>query len=123
MSNKPSINLCCPNGAAGDVSTRALWALGAAVRALEEVVAAYEREEEATMVTCTVCGELYWPTERWREDICDPCFAENFRASDELRVQGEVEIGGSLTLTPRQVQALTRIAQRHRQEEDTPDAL
>jgi hypothetical protein len=75
-------------------------------------------EEGLFMVICTVCGDAYWPTARWREDICDPCFQDNFRASDELRVQGEVEIGGSLTLTPRQVQAMRRIAERHQHEED-----
>jgi hypothetical protein len=72
-------------------------------------------------ITYTVCGESFWPTARWREDICDPCFQDNFRASDELRVRAEVE-PTSLTLTPRQVQAMRRIAERHRQE-DTPDAL
>jgi len=66
---------------------------------------------------CTVCGDAYLPTSRWREDICDPCFAENFRASDELRVRGEVE-PTSLTLSPRQVQAMRRIAERHQHEED-----
>lgn len=117
MSNKPSINLCGVNGPAGDVSTRALWALVAAVRALEEVVAAYEREEETTMVECSICGESFWPTGRWREDWCAAC-AINFRNSDELRIHAEIE-PTSLTLTPRQVQAMRRIAQRHRQEEDT----
>jgi hypothetical protein len=74
------------------------------------------------MVTCCICGDPYWPTARWREDWCVGC-AENFRASDELRIHAEIE-PTSLTLTPRQVQALTRIAQRHqRQAEDTPDAL
>jgi hypothetical protein len=73
-------------------------------------------------ISCSICGELYLPTARWREDICDPCFAENFRASDELRIHAEIE-PTSLTLTPRQVQALTRIAQRHRQEEDATDGV
>jgi hypothetical protein len=123
MSNKPSINLCGGNGPAGDVSTRALWALGAAVRALEEVVAAYEREEETTMVECSICGESFWPSGRWREDWCAAC-AINFKASEELRLHGEIEPGGSLTLSPRQVQAMRRIAERHRQEDadDAPGA-
>jgi hypothetical protein len=122
MSKKPSNNLCCPNGPAGEVSTHALWALGAAVRALEEVVAAYEREEEASMFTCVICGESYWPSGRWRDDWCPDCH-QNFRASDELRLHAEIE-PTSLTLTPRQVQAMRRIAERHRQEDadDAPGA-
>lgn len=67
-------------------------------------------------LTCTVCGEPYLPSGRWQDDTCPECFRENFQHSDELRVQGEVEPGGSLTLTPRQVQAMRRIAARHQQD-------
>jgi hypothetical protein len=38
------------------------------------------------MVPCTVCGEAFWPTGRWREDACPDCFDRNFAASQELRV-------------------------------------
>jgi len=63
---------------------------------------------------CSVCGDPYLPPPRWQEDSCPPCFQENFRASDELRLRGEVEVGGAIELSPREVQALARFHAHHR---------
>jgi hypothetical protein len=64
------------------------------------------------MITCTVCGEAYWPTGRWREDLCDPCYAANFAASQELRVQH------APVTDAQRLDAIRRMAERGRQEED-----
>jgi hypothetical protein len=53
---------------------------------LAEVVAAYAREEGPMSIPCAICGEACWPTGRWREDCCTDCFARNFAASQELRI-------------------------------------
>jgi hypothetical protein len=89
------------------------------------------------MITCGVCGDAYWPAGRWREDICATCFAMNFAASQELRVEDApvtdaqreadhrryVEACQAATppLTPRQMDAMRRMAERWRQED--ADAL
>jgi hypothetical protein len=86
------------------------------------------------MVICTVCGDAYLPRGRWRDDTCDPCFTQNFAASQELRLQDApvtdaqreaehrryVEACQAATppLTPRQMDAMRRMAARWRQEED-----
>jgi hypothetical protein len=85
------------------------------------------------MITCSICGDPYHPTDRWRDDICTPCFAANFAASQELRVEDAplsdaqreaehrryVEACQAATppLTPRQVEAMRRMAERWRQED------
>jgi hypothetical protein len=90
------------------------------------------------MITCTVCSEEYWPTGRWRDDICPGCFDANFAASQELRVEDapvtdaqreadhrryvEACQAATPSLTPRQVEAMRRMAERWRHEEDA-DAI
>jgi len=88
------------------------------------------------MVVCTVCGDAYLPTGRWRDDTCDPCFTANFAASQELRVHDvpltdahrEAEhrryveaCQAAAPPTPRQVEAMRRMAARWL--EDAPDGL
>jgi len=136
MSNNPLNNLCRANCPAHVISTAPLWALVAAVRALEEVVAAYAREEEANMLICGICGALFLPaTDRWREDWCPVCFEMNFAASQELRLHDpptdalreathqryEAECRAAWPPTPRQREARQRIMARWRQQagEDT----
>jgi hypothetical protein len=67
------------------------------------------------MLRCGICGDDYWPTGRWRADVCAGCFDMNFAASQELRVEE------SVPLTPRQRAALVRIheVQARHAEEDT----
>jgi len=69
-------------------------------------------------IVCAVCGELYWPTGRWREDVCQPCFTINFAASQELRLHEE-----SVPLTPRQRAALELMHTATPRREDASDAL
>ena len=70
------------------------------------------------MLTCTICNDDYWPTGRWREDICPGCFEANFAASQELRVQ---EDAAALQETRRQIALLhIQTAQARRAEEDAP---
>jgi hypothetical protein len=59
------------------------------------------------MLRCSVCGDDYWPSGRWRADVCQACFDMNFAASQELRVEE------SVPLTPRQRAALVRIHEGH----------
>lgn len=68
-------------------------------------------------LTCTICGDAYLPQDPQPRDICRPCLDANFSgAQPPLAGWGEVE-AAALALTPRQVQALTRIVARQRQEE------
>jgi len=70
--------------------------------------------EGVSMIQCAMCGDLYWPTGRWRADICAWYFDAHCAASQELRVEEGVP------LTPRQRTALARIHEIHarRTEED-----
>jgi hypothetical protein len=68
------------------------------------------------MLRCGVCGDDYWPTGRWRADVCQTCFDMNFAASQELRVEE------SVPLTPRQRAALVRLHEGQSRQEDA-DAL
>jgi len=64
-------------------------------------------------IVCAVCGELYWPTGRWREDVCQPCFTINFAASQELRLHEE-----SVPLTPREWAAMELLQRVQASRED-----
>jgi hypothetical protein len=68
------------------------------------------------MIQCSICGEDYWPSGRWRADVCQPCFDSNCAGSQELRVEE------SVPLTPRQRAALVRIHEVQSRQEDA-DAL
>jgi hypothetical protein len=132
MSNNPLNNLCRANGPGPDISTAPLWAFVAAVRALDEVTAAYAREEEADMLTCGICGVGFLPADRWRQDWCPGCFEMNFAASQERRLHDpsvdalreathrhyEDTCRAAWPPTPRQVEAMRRVAAHWRREED-----
>jgi hypothetical protein len=64
------------------------------------------------MLRCSVCGDAFWPTGRWREDWCPGCWEFNFRASDELRLHQEASDQGAVGPTPRQAEAMRRMAAR-----------
>lgn len=68
---------------------------------------------------CTICGCAYLPQDAHPDDICLPCLDANFRGAQPPLGWAEVE-AAALALTPRQVQAMARIAARQRQQEDTP---
>jgi hypothetical protein len=88
----------------------------------------FKREKGRGMLalTCTVCGEAYLPVGRWRDETCQPCFEQNFAASEELRLhqrphpdpehdaqyrRNVEEFRAAFPLTPRQQEAMRRIAE------------
>jgi hypothetical protein len=84
------------------------------------------------MLICSVCSEPFWPTGRWRDDTWEACYDMNFAASQELRVHdGPVTdtmreadhrryveaCQAAAPPTPRQLDAMRRMAERSRQED------
>jgi hypothetical protein len=62
------------------------------------------------MVSCSICGEAFWPAGLWREEWCAGC-AVNFKDSQELRIHDE-----SVPITERQRSAALRLATAHARE-------
>jgi hypothetical protein len=62
------------------------------------------------MVSCSICGEAFWPTGLWREEWCSGC-AVNFKDSQELRLHDE-----GPPPTDRQRAAALRLAVAHARE-------
>jgi hypothetical protein len=126
MSRNPLNNLCRPNGPAGGSSTPALDAFVAAVLALEEVVAAYAREE-VPMPPCSVCGLSYswhWPCEQAHPGLCHDCARLNWgQAQLDNPIHPEPPEDPALTLTPRDVQALGAYRARVRRLREDDDDL
>jgi hypothetical protein len=77
------------------------------------VVTMFPAEKGLFMVVCTVCGDAFWPTARWHDETCQPCFDMNFAAAQELRVHE-----GDAPPTDRQRTALERLATAHAREEE-----
>jgi len=71
------------------------------------------------MTLCTICHDPYTPEASLPSELCPECYRLNFHGASPPLGWGEVE-AAALALTPRQVQALTRIVARQRQQEDTP---
>jgi hypothetical protein len=65
------------------------------------------------MIICTVCGEPFWPTGRWRGDVCPWCNDANFAASQELHVHD-----AAAPLTPRERAALELLQRVQDRRED-----
>jgi hypothetical protein len=61
---------------------------------------------------CSVCGESFLSTGRWREEWCTDCWAFNFKDAQELRVHEDVP------LTPRQQDAMLRLAVAQAREDE-----
>jgi hypothetical protein len=80
-------------------------------------------------ISCCICGMWYHMRGRDTFDICPDCFDANFKESQELRLPQETpeELRrfqdppeAPPGLTPRQRQAMQRMAERCASEETTP---
>ena len=69
------------------------------------------------MLPCTVCGTPFWPSGRWRHEWCHDCFARNFAEAQPPLIVHAPDPSVQ-ALTPRQVQALRRAAERWAQEDE-----
>ena len=81
---------------------------------------------------CTVCGLWYPGAGRDRLDICTPCLEQNFSGAQppldpwtphdppdhDAREALEAFVDSAHQLTPRQVQAMARLAEAWRRQED-----
>jgi hypothetical protein len=74
------------------------------------------------LLTCTVCGDPYAPRGNDCSGMCLPCFQGNFAgAMPPLSWWEEAPPPETVTVTPRQVKAMRRMAERWAQEEDARD--
>lgn len=76
------------------------------------------------MIMCTVCSEWYRTSEGDRLDICPDCYRTNFAGAQppldvwaSARDALDAFVDTAHALTPRQVQALRRLAARWQQAE------
>ena len=69
------------------------------------------------MPTCTICSLAFWPSGRWQTDCCPSCHAINFAQSQEW--QHHTPDPSVQALTPRQVEAMRRVAARWAQEDES----
>ena len=81
---------------------------------------------------CTVCGEEYWPTARIllndANALCTPCFFANFAGaqppidmwgpSARAALEEYVDAQGPYRLTPPQQEAMARLAEAWRRQEE-----
>lgn len=71
-------------------------------------------------IACTICGTWYSTAGSDRLDICPTCWEANFAGAQPPLDWAAPQVEGTVTLTPRQVQALHRMHQRGQAREDTP---
>ena len=64
------------------------------------------------MICCVVCGEWYTRPGRNTLDICDSCYLENFSGAQPPLDWAAPVVRETLTLSPRQVQAMRRLHER-----------